>query len=88
MANIKSAKKRISVIETKTAQNKRIKERLKSIIKEFETALGEGKMDVASEKLTLIEKKFMQAASKNVFHQKTASRKVSRLRQKFNKAQN
>lgn len=87
MANIKSAKKRISVIETKTAQNRRIKDRIKSISKDFEEALANGDMQIASEKLTLLEKKYMRAASKNVFHKKNASRKVSKLRQRFNKAQ-
>lgn len=86
MANIKSAKKRISVIERKTARNKRVKNHVKEAIKAFEVALAEGNMELAAEKLALCEKKLMQAAAKGIFHKKTASRKVSRLNQAFNKA--
>ena len=87
MANIKSAKKRISVIETKTARNRRVKEHLKAVLKNFDKAIAEGDMATAEEKLRLAEKKLMKAASKNIMHKKTASRKVSRLYKKFNKAQ-
>ena len=86
MANIKSAKKRIRVIAKKTAKNKRIKTRLKSILKDFDSAIANGDMETAKEKLNLAEKKLMQAASKGTIHKNTASRKVSRLTQAFNKA--
>ena len=36
MANIKSAKKRIQVIEKKTATNRRIKGHLKDVLKNFD----------------------------------------------------
>ena len=71
MANIKSAKKRISVIEKKTAKN----------------ALAAGDMETAQEKLRLLEKKLDKAASKNVIHKNKAARKVSRLTKRFNAAQ-
>lgn len=86
MANIKSAKKRISVIDKKTARNKRVKNHIKEILKAFDKAIAAGDMALAQEKLVLAEKKLMQAAAKGVFHKKTASRKVSRLYQRFNKA--
>ena len=72
MANIKSAKKRISVIEKKTATNRR---------------LAAGDMDTAQEKLRLLEKKLDKAASKNVIHKNKAARKVSRMTKRFNEAQ-
>lgn len=87
MANIKSAKKRISVINKKTAQNRRVKDHIKAVLKNFDKALEAGDMALAQEKLRLAEKKLMKAASKNVLHKKAASRKVSRLYKKFNKAQ-
>lgn len=87
MANIKSAKKRIKVIDKKTARNKRVKNHVKEAIKAFEVALADEDMTLAKEKLVLAEKKLMQAAAKGVFHKSTASRKVSRLNQQFNKAQ-
>ena len=37
MANIKSAKKRIKVIETKTARNKAIKSKVKTAIKKVDS---------------------------------------------------
>ena len=86
MANIKSAKKRIRVIDKKTARNRRIKNHLKTVLKDFEAALAEGNMETAGEKLKLAEKKLMQAASKGTIHKNTASRKVSRLTKQFNTA--
>lgn len=86
MANIKSAKKRISVIAKKTASNRRVKSHLKAIIKNFESALAAGDFVTAKEKLTLAEKRLMKAASKGTIHKNAASRKVSRLTTRFNKA--
>nr|WP_315025026.1 30S ribosomal protein S20 [uncultured Aminipila sp.] len=87
MANIKSAKKRILVIDKKTARNRRIKSHLKGILKNFEAAINAGDMTTAKEKLALAEKKLMQAAAKNTIHKNAASRKISRLTKRFNKAQ-
>ena len=87
MANIKSAKKRIRVIDKKTARNRRVKGHLKAILKAYDAALEAGDMDLAKEKLALAEKKLMQAAAaKNTIHKNAASRKVSRLAKRFNKA--
>lgn len=86
MANIKSAKKRIRVIDKKTARNRRIKNHLKEVLKDFDTAIEAGDMETAKEKLTLAEKKLMQAAAKNTIHKNAASRKVARLTKRFNKA--
>lgn len=86
MANIKSAKKRISVIAKKTAANRRVKSHLKAIIKNFDKAIAEKDMTAAAEKLVLAEKKLMQAASKGTIHKNAASRKVSRMTRHFNKA--
>ena len=47
MANIKSAKKRIRVIDKKTARNRRIKNHLKAVLKNFDAAMAEGNFDVA-----------------------------------------
>ncbi len=87
MANIKSAKKRITVIEAKTAQNRRVKDHVKEAIKGFEAAIADGDMEAAAKQLVLCEKKLNKAAAKNVIHKNAASRKVSRLYKKFNQAQ-
>ena len=86
MANIKSAKKRIRVIDKKTARNKRVKSHVKEAIKAFEVAMESNDFDQAAEKLGVCEKKLMQAASKGTLNKKAASRKVSRLTKRFNAA--
>jgi len=86
MANIKSAKKRIRVIDKKTARNRRIKNHLKAVLKSFDAAIEERDFQLAQEKLILAEKKLMQAASKNTISKNAASRKVSRLTKRFNAA--
>ena len=86
MANIKSAKKRIRVIDKKTARNRRTKGHLKSVLKSFDSAIEEGNFELAQEKLRLAEKKLKQAASKNTISKNAASRRVSRLTKRFNAA--
>ena len=86
MANIKSAKKRIRVIDKKTARNRRIKNHLKAVLKNFDKAMDEGNFELAQEKLRLAEKKLKQAAAKKTISKNAASRKVSRLNKKFNQA--
>ena len=86
MANIKSAKKRIKVIDKKTARNRRVKGHLKAILKAYDAALEAGDMETAKEQLVKAEKKLIQAAAKHVLHKKNAARKVSRLNKRFNKA--
>lgn len=86
MANIKSAKKRIKVINKKTARNRRVKDHVKAALREFEDAMTQGELDQAAEKLTVAEKKLMQAASKGSINKHAASRKVSRITKRFNAA--
>ena len=86
MANIKSAKKRIKVIEKKTARNRRVKDHVKQALREFDDAIASENMDAAAEKLVAAEKKLKQAASKGSINKHAASRKVSRLAKRFNAA--
>ena len=86
MANIKSAKKRIKVIDKKTARNRRVKDHVKQAIREFDDAIAADDMTAAGEKLANAEKKLMQAASKGSINKFAASRKVSRLAKRFNAA--
>jgi small subunit ribosomal protein S20 len=85
MANIKSAKKRIKVIETKTARNKAIKTKVKTFIKKVEAAVAAGDKTAANEALTACIAEINKAASKGIFHKNTAARKVSRLTKAVNK---
>ncbi len=79
MANIKSAKKRILVIETKTLRNKTIKTKIKTLTKKVETAVAEGNKELAQERLTVAISEIGKAASKGIYHKNNAARKVSRL---------
>ncbi len=85
MANIKSAKKRIAVIATKTARNKAIKSRVKTYIKKLNATIAEGDKAAASEALRAAISEINRATSKGVFHKNTASRKISRLSLAVNK---
>ncbi|MDO4793320.1 MAG: 30S ribosomal protein S20, partial [Filifactor alocis] len=49
MANIKSAKKRISVTAKKTAINKMRKSQIKTAIRRFDEAIAAGDMEKANE---------------------------------------
>ena len=84
MANIKSAKKRIKVIETKTLRNKMIKTKIKTYIKKLEAAVAAGDKELANERLLETISEIDKAASKGVFHKNTAARKVSRLTKAVN----
>ena len=79
MANIKSAKKRIKVIETKTLNNRMIKSALKTTIKKFEAAVEAKNVEDAKALFTSVTKSLDMAASKGVIHKNKAARKKSRL---------
>lgn len=85
LANIKSAKKRIKVIEIKTLRNKMVKSKIKTIIKKLEAAIAEGDKAVAQAQLLEVTSEIDKATSKGIFHKNTASRKVSRLATAVNK---
>lgn len=80
MANIKSAKKRVEVIKTKTLRNKMIKSNLKTLIKKTDAAEGADKE--AAVKAAI--KKVDQACAKGILHKNTAARKKSQLAKKLN----
>ncbi len=84
MPNIKSAIKRVSVIEKKTLQNNMIKSEYKSAVKKFEASVEAGKKDDAESNLKYAIKKIDQACSKGVIKKNTASRKKSNLAKKLN----
>ena len=84
MANIKSAKKRVLVIETKTARNKAIKSRVKTFVKKVDQAVLAGDKEAATVALTNAISELNKAASKGVYHKNTVSRKVSRLTKAVN----
>ena len=86
MPNIKSAIKRVSVIEKKTLRNNMIKSGYKSAVKNFENALESGNMEEAKKLFSEATKKIDQACSKGVIVKNTAARKKSNLAKKLNAA--
>ena len=86
MPNIKSAKKRVKVIEKKTLRNNMIKSGYKSAVKKFEAAIEAGNMEEAKTLLAEATKKIDQACSKGVIVKNTAARKKSSLSKKLNAA--
>lgn len=85
MANIKSAKKRILVTQTKTERNKAIKSGVKTAIKKVTAAIEAGDKTAAQAALLAATSAIDTATSKGVYHKNTASRKVSRLATAVNK---
>ncbi len=85
MANIKSAKKRIKVIETKTLRNRMVKSRLKTLIKKVDAAVAAGDKNLANESLKDAVVAIDKAAAKGIIHKNTAARKVSGLQVSVNK---
>lgn len=84
MANIKSAKKRILVAETRTARNKAIKSKVKTCVKKVETAVANKDAAAAKEALSAAISEINKAGSKGVYHKNTCARKVSRLTKAVN----
>ncbi|MBE5974371.1 MULTISPECIES: 30S ribosomal protein S20 [Lacrimispora] len=84
MANIKSAKKRILVNETKAARNKAIRSKVKTSIKKVESAITAGDKAAAQALLVSAITEIDKAATKGVYHKNNASRKVSRISKAVN----
>lgn len=83
MPNIKSAKKRVKVIATKTAQNKAYNSALKTVIKKANAAVESNSVEKA-EAVRAAVKKIDQASAKGILHKNTAARKKSALVRKLN----
>ena len=87
MPNIKSAIKRVSVIEKKTLRNNMIKSGYKSAVKKFEQSLESGNVEEAKTLFSQATRKIDQACSKGVIVKNTAARKKSNLAKKLNAVQ-
>ena len=79
MANIKSAKKRILVTETRAARNKAIRSEVKTSIKKVEAAVAANDKEAAKAALTVAISTIESAYSKGIYHKNNSARKVSRL---------
>ena len=84
MPNIKSAKKRVKIIEKKTLTNNMIKSAYKSAVKKFEQAVAAGNKAEATTLMSEATKKVDQACTKGVIVKNTAARKKSSMSKKLN----
>lgn len=83
LPNIKSAKKRVKVIETKTLQNKMIKSALKTDLKKFDAAVeqnADNKQELFVAAVSAVDK----AVSKGTVHKNKANRTKAQLAKKLN----
>ena len=83
MPNIKSAKKRVKVIATKTLINKAANSELKTTIKKANAAIDGNAADKEAAVRVAI-KKIDQAAAKGILPKNTAARRKSTLAKKLN----
>ena len=84
MPNIKSAKKRVLVIEKKTQINKAIKSALKTQIKKFLASVEAGNKEEATKVQSETVSAIDSAASKGVLHKNNAANKKAKLAKKLN----
>ena len=84
MPNIKSAEKRVKIIEKKTLRNNMIKSGYRTAVKKFEEAVAEGDKAKAETLFSEATKKIDQACTKGVIVKNTAARKKSNLAKKLN----
>ena len=91
MANIKSAKKRILVNQTKADRNKAIRSAVKTSMKKVDAAVAANDKEAAAAALVAATSELVnaistidKAASKGVYHKNNAARKVSNLSKAVN----
>ena len=84
MANIKSAKKRILVNQTKADRNKAIRSAVKTSMKKVDAAVAANDKEAAKAALTVAISTIESAASKGVYHKNNCARKVARLAKAVN----
>ena len=79
MANTPQAKKRIRRNANRAAINHARISRIRTFIKQVESALAAGKKKEAAEALKKAQPELARGVSRGVIHKNTASRKLSRL---------
>ena len=79
MTNHKSALKRARQNELRRLRNKSTKTRIKSIVKEVRSSIGETSAEEGALKMNAAQSTIDKAAKKGVIHKRTAARKISRL---------
>ena len=79
MANHKSSKKRIRRNAARADINKNRMSRIRTFLKKVETAIEDGKHDIARKALQNAQPEIYRGVSKGLLKKNTAARKMSRL---------
>ena len=82
LPNIKSAKKRVKVIATKTLQNQIFKSQLRTAIKKFLAAVQAGNKTEAEAAYKLAVKKVDQAVGHGIIHKNAAAQNKTHRQQR------
>ena len=85
MPNIKSAKKRVKIIEVKTLRNKSTISELKTDLKKANVAIETGDTNM-EDSVKVAVKKIDKAAGKGILNKNNAARKKSALTRRLNAA--
>jgi small subunit ribosomal protein S20 len=86
LANHKSAVKRARQNEIRRLRNKATRTRVKSIVKDVRSSVGEASAEETKVKLTTAQSVIDKASKKGVIHKRAAARKISRLTKLANSA--
>ena len=84
MANTKSARKMVRVIERRRQRNRSIKSALKTYTTKAEKAIAAGEPEPACEATLTALRALDRAAQKGVIHRNNAARRKSRLAKRLN----
>lgn len=84
MPNIKSAKKRVIIAETRRSKNMAIKSAMKTQLKKFAAAVEDGDKTAAERELLASVSILDKTAGKGVIHKNAAARRKSNLYRDFN----
>ena len=79
MANIKSAAKRIKVIDRQTLENKSLKTKIATYVKKYKVAVDNGDKEASAKLLSETFSLIDSAVSKGTLQKATANRKKARL---------
>lgn len=79
MANIKSSKKAIRVIERRTKINKERRSRIRTFLRKLNDAIATGVIEDAKKAFVEFESELAKGVQNGLFKKNTASRKLSRM---------
>ena len=85
MPNIKSAKKRVLIAETRRQRNMVAKSQMKTQLKKFSAAVAGGDKETAAAQLKASVSVLDKTAAKGVIHKNAASRRKANLYRAYNK---